>query len=1043
MGRLSFKRKSKTSSPTAPSPGELSGSPSSVPEQGNGDAHLVASSNSSPTSGVLKDATVYKSYSTPAKANRSSVGHGSGNDNADSRMFAEQLHRLRTRLQSVVQGVRDVAQSLDEPHSLISNVRDQLQTRQEAAVARRNAASTLATGVPERENAAIATTGPVTDGVSGGATGAIHTGVSAATQTAAPLSRTSSHGSRNGSSLHHSKNEAVGAMEETSFAPAASVSSGPHGVAALMALEGTSMLADDGVSCSANLSVKARVAEVERRSRSSGGMSEPLPGLAGPMPPHGVSAEGSLHRSSTAQASLLVARSFGNGRRGSGAAGAEEAIYADSPIRGFSPGLVPGSPKKATSLGSGPNSGTWRPVIVPPVAQTPSMAAIVAPSESKSHSLMGTDPVSRNASGDGALDATAALAAADIIAADAAELLGSGDDSLLAATANPAAAAAYLREHPETLRELWTLRARVRAQESEMTSVVIQLSNKNAQLDQAQMSLQAKERELAAITQRLTAVLAKLQSFQAAHGQEAQQPDQVRRASAGGVSASTGGVVGGVHGSSHAPAAPAAMTPPVAASLPDRRDNAVSAPDAAEAGAAKAGSSASLPASSTPQTPLRNAPLASSSASVMINNSHFAAAKAALQAEAEAAVVAAAGPSRAPRNTPSADASSAASTTASAAASTTPSAVASATSSPEHQQGGPRGTLEVSLPPPPSVRAPLDSNSQILAEAAVAEEADARALEGGGSGHVVDAATATASCARLPLSVRSPPSPSVAVSGAGSCVRAVTLPSGSNVLPSATSEPATVPPGAETASDVHIAEVTTVLRELSDVRGRVQAQEIDLALMMEELSTRTAQLDQAHNTLQDKERQLQEAAQRLESVIAQSRPQTQRRRNGGLLRFLLLQLSPSLACIGLLLRDKAVLQRLQQLGRLRVGPPRPARESLFPSPPPSKMSQPELGHRLLLPSPQRHVPPPQAPQLKSEQRPASRVMRVVAAVAAAARVRPAGAHRRRDTAPPLTSSATPEPLMLAGVDDRTRWSTECKSQWCKIIRPPRQEAVYY
>ncbi|GIL53857.1 hypothetical protein Vafri_9489 [Volvox africanus] len=1065
MGRLSFKRKSKTSSPTAPSPGELSGSPSSVPEQGNGDAHLAASCNASPTSGVVKDATVYKSFSTPAKASRSSVGHGSGNNNADSKMFTEQLHRLRTRLQSVVQGVRDVAQSLDEPHSLISNVRDQLQTRQEAAAARRNAAPALAAGVAERENAAIATAGPVTVGVSAGATGAVQTGVSAATQTATPLSRTSSHGSRNGSSLLRSNNGVVAVMEESLFAPAASVSSSPHDVAALMAPEGSTTFADDDVSRSANLSVKARVAEVERRSRSSGGMSEPLPGLAGPMPPSGASAEGALQRSSTATALLPVARSFGNGRRGSGAAGAEEAIYADSPMRGFSPGLLPpGSPKKATPVGSRPNSGTWRPIIVPPAALAPSMAGTAAATESKSHLLMSSDPVSRNPSGGGAWDATAALAAADIIAADAAELLGSGDDSLLAATANPAAAAAYLREHPETLRELWTLRARVRAQESEMTSMVMQLSNKNAQLDQAQISLQTKERELAAITQRLTAVLAKLQSFQAAHSQEAQQQDQVRRASAGG-----SGVVGGVHGSSHAPAAPAATTPPAAASLPDRRDDAVSAPAAAEAAAAKAGSSAALPASSTPQTPLRNAPPASSSASVMINTSHFAAAKAALQAEAEAAVVAAAGPSRAPRNTPSVGASAATSTAASAAASATASAVASATSSPENPQGGPRGTLEVSLPPPPSVRAPLDSNSQVLEEEEVEEaaagEANARAHESGGSGHVADAATAVvsstftrsaaaATATATPLSVRSPPSPSVAVAGTGRCVRAVTSPSGPDVPSSATSEPATAPPGAEAATAVHSAEVNAVLRELSEVRGRVQAQESDLASMMEQLSTKTAQLDQAHSTLQDKERQLQEVAQRLESAIAQSRnvvhesqPQTQiqRLRNGGLLRLLLLQLGPSLACIGLLLRDKAVQQRLQQLpGRFRMGRSRPVTELLLPSPPPSNKSQPELnGHRLRLPSPRRHVPTPKAPQLEPEQRPASRVMRAVAAVAAAARVRPAGAHRSRNIALRPTSSATPDPLTSAGVEDRTPWSTECKSQWCKIIRPPRQEAVYY
>ncbi|GIL86324.1 hypothetical protein Vretimale_13703 [Volvox reticuliferus] len=828
MGRLSFKRKSKTSSPTAPSSGELSGSPSSVPEQGNDDAPMATNSTASPTSGAVKDAALYKSYSTPAKASRSSIGQGPNNNHAESRMFAEQLQRLRARLQSVVQGVRDVAQSLDEPHSLISNVRDQLQIRQEAATARRNAAPLLAAGGLERETAAITTAGHVTAGVSAGATGAFPMGVSAATQAGAPLSRTSGHGSRNGSSFRRSSNGAIAVMEETPFA---SVSSGPHGVSASVAPDAAAAFVDDGVSHRANLSVKARVAEVERRSRSSGGMSEPLPVLAGPMPPSGVNAESSLQRNSNAQTSLMVARSFGNGIKGSGAAAAAEAMCAESPTRGYSAGLPPGSPKKATSLGSRPNSGTWRPVIVPPVVLAPSTAAA---SDAKSYPLINSDPQSRNASAGGSYDAAAALAAADVIAADAAELLGNGDDSLLAATANPAAAAAYLREHPETLRELWTLRARVRAQESEMTSMVMQLSNKNAQLDQAQISLQAKERELATITQRLTAVLAKLQSFQAIHGHEAQQQDQPRRASASGASGSTGGIVGGVHYSSHVPDAPVAVTPPAAASLPDRSEGAVSAPDTSGADASKAGSSSVLPASSTPQTPLRIAPGASSSASVMMNASHFAAAKAALQAEAEAAVAAAAGSSRAPRNTASAGASYAASTSAS-----TP-AVVSTSSSPEHQQGAPRATLEVSLPPPPSVRTPHGSISQVLEEAA-AEQADARALEGGGSDDVADAAIAVASSSiprsvaeavATPLSVRSQPSASEAVAGAESCARTVSSPSGSDHLPPANVEPATAPAAAEAAATVPSSETTAALRELSEVRVRVLAQESELASMV-------------------------------------------------------------------------------------------------------------------------------------------------------------------------------------------------------------------
>ncbi|KXZ44761.1 hypothetical protein GPECTOR_62g876 [Gonium pectorale] len=117
----------------------------------------------------------------------------------------------------------------------------------------------------------------------------------------------------------------------------------------------------------------------------------------------------------------------------------------------------------------------------------------------------------------------AAVAAADVAAADAAEMLGSGDASLAAATANAAAAVAYLEAHPETLRELWTLRARVRVQEGELASMVKQLSSKNAQLDAAQTTVQQKEKELSAITQRLTSVLTRLQGFHVMHHQQQQE----------------------------------------------------------------------------------------------------------------------------------------------------------------------------------------------------------------------------------------------------------------------------------------------------------------------------------------------------------------------------------------------------------------------------------------------------------------------------------------------------------------------------------------
>lgn len=44
----------------------------------------------------------------------------------DTSSFTAQLHLLRGRLQGVVQAVREVAQSLDEPHQIINNVRDQV-----------------------------------------------------------------------------------------------------------------------------------------------------------------------------------------------------------------------------------------------------------------------------------------------------------------------------------------------------------------------------------------------------------------------------------------------------------------------------------------------------------------------------------------------------------------------------------------------------------------------------------------------------------------------------------------------------------------------------------------------------------------------------------------------------------------------------------------------------------------------------------------------------------------------------------------------------
>eukprot|EP00198_Chlamydomonas_reinhardtii_P010701 XP_001700038.1 predicted protein [Chlamydomonas reinhardtii] len=68
-------------------------------------------------------------------------------DAANNINGVEELQRLRTRLQSVVQDVRTVAQSLDEPHSLIAGVRDQLQsatTHAHAQHARLNASHDVA-----------------------------------------------------------------------------------------------------------------------------------------------------------------------------------------------------------------------------------------------------------------------------------------------------------------------------------------------------------------------------------------------------------------------------------------------------------------------------------------------------------------------------------------------------------------------------------------------------------------------------------------------------------------------------------------------------------------------------------------------------------------------------------------------------------------------------------------------------------------------------------------------------------------------------------
>ncbi|KAG2500511.1 hypothetical protein HYH03_001288 [Edaphochlamys debaryana] len=406
MGSSRPRAKSKTVEPQAPG-----APPQELPAAGGG--------------GDKMDAAAADPAADPAKA--------------DSQLFTEQLSRLRARLQSVVQGVREVAQSLDEPHSLITGVRDQLQS---------------------------------------------------------------------------------------------SALSGPHDVR-------TS--ASDASASTAGI-VRDRVASMERQRSSGGGTGEQQQGSSRALQP-----SGSLERRSVegviAAASPFAAAGSRSGATAGKPSSKTPAIAPPSPAErkgsneAGAAGALPALPERASSMTRAPSGGMPR---VPATSLRGSLSR--AGSTTADSTAVDAAAHGARSSGGGmarsgfdapvSAAASAAVAAADSLAADALEMLGSGDASLMAATANAAAAAAYLEAHPETLRELWTLRARVRAQESEMASMVTQLSNKNAQLDHAQTVVQTKERELAGLTTRLTGVLGKLQTFQSSHQQQQQELAVLQQAQA-------------------------------------------------------------------------------------------------------------------------------------------------------------------------------------------------------------------------------------------------------------------------------------------------------------------------------------------------------------------------------------------------------------------------------------------------------------------------------------------------------------------------------
>lgn len=240
------------------------------------------------------------------------------------------------------------------------------------------------------------------------------------------------------------------------------------------------------------ISVKAIVAEVERLSRSSGGSSEPLQllpssgpvseelqmsiagvegELAGAEPPEGseswCSPQPAVGPAAATALQLRSSRSFGSGRKSLSPAATESLAW----------GSMPGKASAGSPPSTRPSSGTWPRVVIPPPVYAPSsypstLAAAVAAAPmlaARSHAACNREDGTRTVPSGGCVPE---VLAADSIASAPTELLGSGDDTLLAATANPVAAAAYLREHPETLRELWTLRASVSSQESDLATMV-------------------------------------------------------------------------------------------------------------------------------------------------------------------------------------------------------------------------------------------------------------------------------------------------------------------------------------------------------------------------------------------------------------------------------------------------------------------------------------------------------------------------------------------------------------------------------------------
>ncbi|GFR52882.1 hypothetical protein Agub_g15514 [Astrephomene gubernaculifera] len=472
------------------------------------------------------DAAGGESVPTPlsarALAGAAACKPGSG-FNAESAAFNEQLQRLRARLQSVVQGVREVAQSLDEPHTLIANVRDQLQSRREGAL--RNISSNVAA---TSQLAAIS----------------------------CPLDVTGRQAPRSSSARSSTDDLDLCSCNTAASEPSRS-----------WANAGNSQQARRFVP---SMSVKALVAAVERQSRSPGSVAELLPALSsGGAPAERASVESLPSRTSC---DMEAASPEGPQRdthtapyRGpfadalaaaAVAAGSPTLELSSSPSAGGSPGTPSTAPVTAAEAsygnagGSSSSSASGLDARFPMFRTAsgsyrlrPSNGSALASPTGETAGCEGTPGGSRwglpgddatewsaSAAGDrsasfGGVSRAAAVAGA--LEPDAGELPGSssGESGLLAASANAAAAAAYLEVHPETLRELWTLRARVRAQEGELAAMVTQLSTKNAQLDQAQTAVLQKDKELAVLTQRLAGVLSRLQAFQAVqhHQQHLQQ----------------------------------------------------------------------------------------------------------------------------------------------------------------------------------------------------------------------------------------------------------------------------------------------------------------------------------------------------------------------------------------------------------------------------------------------------------------------------------------------------------------------------------------